>query len=179
MQARSAGTKRRSPDRDETAGTSPTAEASACATNALFSRLTLAEPVAAPSGVAGCEGLAPASARAPVTEEAEVSDAKEAEVSPRSPAATRSRRPAHEQRSQGAAGDSGGGEAGAASPDGASWRLPLAAADAPFTAQEVQPLGRSAEGLAEAEPPATALVAASRPRAQGERLSFSCHNHGG
>ena len=52
----------------------------------------------------------------------------------------------------------GGGDSfaveGGAREAGASWRLPLAAADAPFTAQEARPLGRNGEGEAISGAPA-------------------------
>ena len=103
-------------------------------------------------GHAGSERLTCPLALAPVTEP-EVPQATtetEAESGPHSPAATHVRRPVHEQPSQEPGCDGVGVEVSPAAPDGASWRLPLAAADAAFTAQEVQPLGRSVEGMAEA-----------------------------
>jgi len=108
-------------------------------------------PAATPGGGnAGVERIPQPSALASTTQPAVPEAAIGEESGPHSPAATGVRRPAHEQRSPEAACKYGDAEVSAATPYGASWRLPLAAADAPFSAREVQPLGRSAEGIMEA-----------------------------
>ena len=130
---------------------------------AAAGRLTLAVAAVMPGRIADCDELTIASVDGPAATP-EASAAREAEPNMRSPAAAETRQPAHERTVSNAVCKDGSIEVGVA-PDGASWQLPLAAADALFSAQEVQPLGRSAEGSTEAPTLAPTLVVASRPRA--------------
>jgi hypothetical protein len=122
-QAPSAGAKRRSPDRDETPSGTTAAPA---APEALLQRLSLAAPD--PAQRADSEYCPPA-----VPSERRPPDGASDKTEP------------------------GGGACAAvegnATEGGASWRLPLAATDAPFTAQEARPLERCAEGAAVREAP--------------------------
>ena len=149
LQAASAGAKRRSPNTSSDG--SKVEEAPVTAPEALFQRLTLAAPVPAPDEEDAIPARPPAEATSIKSNDAGDFEARNPESTISSPAS----RGKQVKRHTGVHGDSGAEVSVPA--DGASWRLPLAAADAPYAVQEVRPLGRSAEGANIGEAPAELL----------------------